>query len=161
MSQPGVIDGLQFARGRSEIEGTLGPERFPRLAQMDCRAGEVAFSVRGGENAKGRLCLRVRASAVLELQCQRCLEPMQYPVEVNAELELCESPREVAEADDDTDRMLATASMDVAQMVEDELILALPDSPRHESCEIPDEGRGKERASPFDALARLKGRGNE
>jgi uncharacterized protein len=161
MSQPGVIDGLQFARGGSEIQGTLEPERFQRLAQMGCRAAGVAFSVHGGENAKGRLCLWVRASAVLELECQRCLEPMKYPVEVSAELELSESVREVAGADDDTDRVLATASMDVSQLVEDELILAVPDSPRHESCELPAEGRGKERASPFEALARLKGRGNE
>jgi uncharacterized protein len=161
MSQPGVIDGLQFARGGSEIHGTLLPERFQRLAQMHCRVGEVAYSVRGGANAKGKPCLRVRAGATLELTCQRCLEALRQAVEVDAELELSESPQEMAQAEDDTDRVLATASMDVAQLVEDELILALPDAPKHEDCEVPVEGLERSRVSPFDALARLKGRVKE
>jgi uncharacterized protein len=160
MSQPEVIDGLPFARGGSEIHGTLGPERFARLAQMDCRVGEIAYAIRGGSNDKGRPCLRVQASGVLEPVCQRCLEPMSVPVEVDAELELSETAAEIAQADDDRDRVLASASMSVAELVEDELILALPDSPRHERCEAPAGGRDAARASPFDALAKLKRRGH-
>jgi uncharacterized protein len=157
MSQPGVIDGLQFARNGSEIQGTIEPERFRRLAEMDCRVLEARFALRGGTNAKGKPSLDLEVAAVLEVQCQRCLERMRWPVELDVELELSQSEQEIAQADDDTDRVLATPGMDVAQMVEDELILALPDSPRHEDCEVPGGTGDGRRASPFDALARLKG----
>jgi uncharacterized protein len=160
MSQPEVIDGLLFARGGSEIHGTLGPERFPRLAQMDCRVGEVAYAIRGGSNDRDRPCLRVQAKALLQPVCQRCLEPMSIPVEVDAELELAESAREIAQAEDDADRVLASASMSVAELVEDELILALPDSPRHGGCESPGGERESAPTSPFGALAQLKRRSN-
>jgi uncharacterized protein len=160
MSQPEVIDGLSFARNGSEIHGTLGPERFQRLAQMDCQVGEIAYQIRGGSNDKGRPCLRVQASGVLEPVCQRCLEPMSVTVEVESELQLSETAAEIAQAEDDRDRVLASASMSVAELVEDELILALPDSPRHERCEAPAGGRDGAKGSPFDALAKLKRRGH-
>jgi uncharacterized protein len=161
MSQPGLIDGLPFARSESEIHGTLLPGCFSRLAQMDCRVGEVAYSIRGASNAKGKPCLRIHARTVVELTCQRCLEPLREEVEVENELELSESAQEIAQAEDDTDRVLATSSMDVSQLVEDELILALPDAPKHQGCEAPAEGVNRERVSPFDALARLKARKDE
>lgn len=157
MSQPGVIDGLQFARNESQIQGTIEPGRFKRLAEMDCRVLEAQFALRGGTNEKGKLSLDLEVAAVLEVQCQRCLERMRWPVELDVELELSQSEHEIAHADDDTDRVLATPGMDVAQLVEDELILALPDSPRHEDCEVPVGTGDERRASPFGALARLKG----
>ena len=88
MSQPEVIDGLLFARGGSEIEGALLKERFLRLAEMACRVDRVEYVVRGGANDRGKPCLRIRASSVLELMCQRCLEPLAWPVAVDAELEV-------------------------------------------------------------------------
>jgi uncharacterized protein len=66
--------------------------------------------------------------------CQRCLGPLQVPVEIDAELQLAESLREISEADDEVDRVLASRHMDVGQLVEDEVILALPMVPRHEEC---------------------------
>jgi uncharacterized protein len=149
MSQAEVIDGLQFARGGSEIQGTLRQERLPRLAEMQCRAERIGYVLRGGTNDQGRPCLRIRASGMLELVCQRCLELLPWPVAVDAELELSQSSQEMALADDEVDRVLATRDMSVAQLVEDELILALPVSPRHEGCTMPagNEGRGGHRRS--------------
>jgi uncharacterized protein len=45
--------------------------------------------------------------------------------------------------------------MDVAQLVEDEVILALPMVPRHEAC-LATGAAPETRASPFDALAALR-----
>ena len=56
------------------------------------------------------------------------------PVAVDAELQLAGSLSEIAEADDDIDRVLASRRMDIAQLVEDEVILALPMVPRHAAC---------------------------
>ena len=70
----------------------------------------------------------------MQLICQRCLDPLPVPIVVDAELQLAESLSEISEADDDIDRVLASRRMDVAQLVEDEVILALPMVPRHAEC---------------------------
>ena len=70
----------------------------------------------------------------MELPCQRCLDPIQVPIAVDAELQLAENLREISDADDEIDRVLASRHMDVASLVEDEVILALPMAPRHEDC---------------------------
>src|SRR3954467_9346363 len=112
MSQPGVIDGLPFARSGSDLAGTLSPEHLPRLVETVAGVGPVTYEVRGGLSERGKPCLRIRASAELELTCQRCLEKLPYPVQVDSELELCESEQEIALAEDDVDRVLATKAMD-------------------------------------------------
>jgi uncharacterized protein len=137
MSRAGTIDGLQFARDRDVVTGKLDLPDLPRLAEMGCLSAEVSFSVRGGENGQGRACLEVSTSGALGLRCQRCLERFEFGVRSAIELELSSSEREIATADDGIDRVLAARAMDVAAMVEDELILALPIAPMHERCEPP------------------------
>jgi uncharacterized protein len=76
-------------------------------------------------------------------------------MDVAAVLELAES-REAAEAADDAvDRVVASRSMAVAGLVEDELLLALPMVPVHERCEPPAKDDGT-KPSPFAVLAGLK-----
>lgn len=151
-----VIDGLQFARSASETGGTLGPAQLPRLAEMGCGIANIAFGVRGGMNRQAKPCLTVRACGTLQLICQRCLGPLPFPVSVDVELVLTASPMEIERADDQVDRVLASSSMDVAAMVEDELILALPISPKHDSCSMAKDGEANGRASSFGMLERLK-----
>ena len=138
MSQAGVIDSLQFARTALEQRGSLGVEQLPRLAQMQCSTGSLEYCLRGGRTGNGKPCLRISVRGCVQLPCQRCLDPLPVSVAVDAELQLAESLSEISEADDDIDRVLASRRMDIAQLVEDEVILALPMAPRHAAC-----GRGR------------------
>jgi uncharacterized protein len=157
MLQPGLIDGLQFARTGSETRGMIGLAQLPRLAEMSCGVDAIAYAIKGAMNAEGKPCLRVRACGTLQLVCQRCLGPIPRAVSVDVELELSESLRDIAQAEDDVDRVLASPAMDVVQLVEDELILDLPLSPRHEGCEAAPQGvEPPSRPSPFGVLERLK-----
>jgi uncharacterized protein len=72
----------------------------------------------------------------VQLVCQRCLGPLPVPIAVDVELQLAESLREISEADDSIDRVLASRNMDIGQLVEDEVILVLPMVPRHEACAV-------------------------
>lgn len=158
MSQAEVIDGLQFARDASRVRGTLGPAQLPRLAEMRWSVDEIAFDIQGGLSRQGKSCLRIQAVGHVELVCQRCLGPLALEVSVDVELELCESLSEIEQADDDVDRVLATRSMSVAQLVEDELILCLPIAPKHEDCAAASPVESGKRDSPFDVLAQWKKR---
>jgi len=156
MPYPRAIDGFQFSRSGSQVRGTLGIGQLPRLAELGCRVLEASFELRGATSSRERPCLRLQASAQVELVCQRCLEPLPMQLSAEAELELCASELEIARADDDVDRVLAGPAMDVAQLVEDELILVLPDTPKHERCAMSLGGEAAGRRSPFETLARLR-----
>lgn len=161
MSRAGTIDGLQFARDRDAVSGQLEIGAFPRLAESGCQSATIRYTVRGGDNPEGHPCLAVEAAGMLRLTCQRCLETLDLPVELSVELELATSERAIATAEDDVDRVLATRAMDVAALVEDEVLLALPIAPMHEQCEPAASRAGAEstETSRFAALADWRKRG--
>ncbi len=156
MSRCGVIDGLEFARTGATLAGALELADLPRLSELGCSIARIRYAVRGGATAQGRPGLHIEATGMLELACQRCLGTVAVPVAASAELELSESQRVVDLADDDIDRVLASRSMSVAALVEDEVILALPMVPTHAQCPAGAGDSGGDRASPFAALAALR-----
>ncbi len=156
MSRAGTIDGPRFAMEREVITGALAIRDLPRLAEMGCEAATLQYTVRGSENADGRATLAVEVRGQLQLACQRCLGAVEFPLAATSTLELAESQAEIDAADDERDRVLASKSMDVAAIVEDEVILALPMVPMHASCEAGFADAGRENQSPFAALAGLQ-----
>jgi uncharacterized protein len=134
MSQAEVIDGLQFARAALERRGVVGMERLARLAQLQCSTEGLEYRLRGGRAGDGKPCLWLSVRGSVKLVCQRCLDPIKVPIVVDAELQLAEDARAISEADDEIDRVLASRNMDVAWLVEDEVILELPMAARHEEC---------------------------
>ncbi|MCL4798351.1 MAG: DUF177 domain-containing protein [Burkholderiales bacterium] len=153
MSEGGAIDGLEFARASATRSGVLDPARLPRLKALGCRSAELRYTLRGGTSAQGKPMLLVEAAGALELTCQRCLEALRLPVDVCTELELATSQEAIDAADDDVDRVLATRSMPIAELVEDEVILALPMVPMHARCNAAAHRGRAARPSPFAGLA--------
>ncbi len=158
-----VFDGPRLAAQRASISGELDASRLTRLRDCGCSGGRLWYSIAGkvlggGEGRSGTPALHVVATGGLEVVCQRCLQPMPMPVDVDVLLELAAS-RELAEAaDDEVDRAVAGCDMDAASLIEDELILALPMVPMHAEC-APIESTGAARQSPFAVLAELGKRG--
>jgi len=155
MSRAGTIDGLQFARGRGVVSGTLGIDALQRLAALGCESATLRYAVRGGQNVKGRPSLTIEVSGELRVACQRCLGSLDLPLEMTTELELAGTQAEIDAADDDLDRVLASRAMDVAALVEDEAILALPMVAMHPHCETAVARSTAGKSVPFAGLARL------
>jgi len=158
MSHQPVIDGFEFASAGAAQQGILPLKEFPRLRDLLASdAGEVAYEIEGTRDERGRPGLRLKVRGALQLRCQRCLEPMAYEVEADSFLVLAATQAEIdAEAGqvEGPDRVLGGRDMRVAELVEDELILALPYAPRHEHCAgATVEGEG--RRSPFAGLRGL------
>jgi len=156
MSRAGTIDGPRFAKAREAVSGALAIRDLSRLAEMGAAAATLRYSVRGGDDADGRAALTVEASGTVQVVCQRCLGALELPVAVTSVLELADSAAEIDAADDERDRVLASRSMDVAGLVEDEVILALPMIPVHAGCETALAREAEDRRSPFAALAGLQ-----
>lgn len=157
-----VIDSLEFARTGQTLRGTLPIPGLARLRDgLYDDAGEVAFAVRGGHDARQRPILMLDISGVLRLRCQRCLGVLDYPLRLINTLLLLEQA-EIASPELDQEQVEwveASPALDVSGLIEDEILLSLPYSPRH------DEGRCRQasgaaandvKISAFSALAALK-----
>lgn len=131
-----TIDGLRFCRNRGSLAGAVEPARLSRLAGAGCRVRELRYQIEGGESDRGEPTLSLSIEGVFDLTCQRCLEDMQWMLSANVELGLARSIEEIEGAEDDLDRIVAGKSMSVEGLVEDEVILAVPMIPRHESCAL-------------------------
>lgn len=159
MSHQPVIDGFEFATAGATQEGRLPLAGFPRLKdQLVSDAGDVTYLLRGVRDARGRPGLHLSVRGTLQLRCQRCLGPLRLDAQTEQVLVLAGSQEEIdAEPAgvDDPDRVVAGKEMSVRDMVEDELILALPYAARHDDCEPQhEETEHGERAmsSPFAGL---------
>ena len=159
MSHQPVINGAEFAAAGATQQGVLPLGGFPRLRDMLASdAGEIAYAVKGVRDERGRPSLRVSVQGTLLLRCQRCLEALRYAVKADELLVLAASQAEIdAEPADaqSPDRVIAAAEMPVRDLIEDELILAVPYAPRHASCEGRPSPGGQGKTSPFAGLRGL------
>jgi uncharacterized protein len=99
-------------------------------------------------------------------QCQRCLEPVTTLVEFDREFRFVESEEAALAQDEDSeeDLLVQCPQFDLLELVEDELLMALPVSPKHEKCPgdlklsaaDADFERAPDRPNPFAKLAQLK-----
>ncbi len=156
MLQPAFIDGLKFAREGAEVRGSLSLDRLDRIAKQGCETTGINYSLIGGLGDDRKPYLNVQVSGELGLVCQRCLGKMLFLLDVTSRIELTKDWSEVVNADDDVERILAEPEMNVAALIEDEVLLALPMVPRHDDCGEAQNSARTVRTSPFDLLAALK-----
>ena len=87
MSAAGVIDSLEFARSEHELAGELPIGTLERLQDvMVHNEGTLRYVLRGDRDERNRPQLHLAVDGILELQCQRCLESLRYPVELRSTL---------------------------------------------------------------------------
>ncbi len=80
----------------------------------------------------GRIVADVTLATVLEVRCQRCLEPLALPIESHSRVALVGSEEAAAAVPAELETALAPEGrMHLADLVEEELLLALPAAPRH------------------------------
>lgn len=169
------LDMRAFAESAAEISGRWPVRGFERLVEathadappddgshVEWRALGELRPARGGEP---EIWLHLVASTRLALECQRCLQPVSTELDVDRRFRFVAGEDEAARIDAESeDDVLALARhLDLHELVEDELLLALPLVPRHETCVLPlpaDGGEAEEpepdRPHPFASLAALK-----
>ena len=102
---------------------------------------------RGRRTASGCRCaargpaavLLLEADAEVILECQRCLQPMRWPLQARRRIFFVEGEDAAAalDAESEDDVLALVPALDLQALVEDELLLALPIVPRHDVCPEP------------------------
>lgn len=160
---PKALDIAAFCRDGGHLQGELALADLPRFAESVLRLADGGGDARVQWRADGSLqpvaggsphCvvdLAIRAVPMLE--CQRCLQPAAVPLDIERRVRFVRGEETAARLDEelDDDVLALVPRFDLATLVEDELLLALPLVPRHEAC--PDQPAGPRAAAPasYDA----------
>jgi uncharacterized protein len=170
---PHCVDVAAFAKQGVGVSGAWPLARLDRLcdeahadakpnasAQVQWRATGEIRTRRGAEPA---VWLHIESDAQLSLVCQRCLQPVDTSLQARRSFQFAADEQQAAaiDADSEDDVLAISRTLNLMELIEDELLLALPLVPRHGSCPQPltarDEGSPlEERANPFAVLQSLK-----
>lgn len=156
-----VIDSLEFAGTGQTLAGELPIAGLARLREsLYDTAGDIRFELKGARDSRMRPALILDISGVLHLQCQRCLGMLDYPLRLSNTLLLGSSEDSSRLDDEEVEWIEASNALDVAGLVEDEIMLGLPYSPRHEEGQCRQDtgmtAAEKAASSAFAKLAALK-----
>ena len=137
---PRKLDVAAAAADGLLLQGDWPLAGFKRMADGMNQDGDVHWSVRGESRvAAGRepeIWLHLTAHARVWRDCQRCLEPVPLDLDLGRSLRFVadEATAEALDADSEDDVLALPRSLDLHDLVEEELLLALPIVPMHESC---------------------------
>lgn len=166
MSQPWSrpLDVGRMADGRADVDFAVPLADLPGLRAL---RASVAGEVRGTahfEREQGTAVAELTVQGTATLECQRCMRPMRMPIASRARVALVDSEADAAQLPEDLEPMLAPdGRISIAQLLTEELLLALPIVPLHagrEECVAPGAGDTAETPAakthrPFAGLAEL------
>ena len=163
---PERVDPWQLCANNRSFEGHISLDALNRLRPLLASTdGEAAFTLLFARDDDKRPIVKGSVDAVLQLVCQRCLEPVRLVISTTFALGLVESLDEASGLPDTLDPLWVDGGeLILADIVEDELILAVPVTPRHVEAEcsvsidefkLP-EGVEPRRDNPFAVLKSLK-----
>ncbi|HYD78448.1 MAG TPA: YceD family protein [Paucimonas sp.] len=128
------------------------------------KSGAIKWSLQGGRDGHGHSQLTLSVSGTVKLMCQRCLTPFSFDVDSEVVLVLAPDEESIDAIetlidDESVDVIAGSQAMSVIDLIEDEVLLSLPLSPKHEVC--PDQEalealRKTDKESPFAVLKNLK-----
>lgn len=159
-----VIDVFEFCRLKDRREGEAAVTELPRLAsEIAGDSGVINWSLQGGSDNAGHPRLVLDISGVVKLSCQRCLGSLDFAISSTAKLVIAKDEEEADRidevlADDDIDVIVGTKTLLITDLIEDEALLSIPLSAKHDAC--PDEASAAldaiKKPSAFAVLKDLK-----
>ncbi len=168
------LDIKAFVQATSPIGGHNSLSKYKRLIQETnglgaenklnwLAQGELRGEVVGSE----QVWLHLTVDTCLPLTCQRCLGQVDIAVAVKQSFRFVDS-EQAAQAQDDAseeDVLVLSQDFNLVELIEDEVLMALPLIARHETCPVevklavPDPGfetEATEKRHPFAVLATLR-----
>ena len=159
----GIVPVRQFVRIANLVEGSLDAY----VVHVDCRLSKDDY-------LKQVAWLDASLSTHIPMLCQRCLEAVMVQVDTSVHIALIDDLAKAEQLDDDADfvvlgeeqlahQIADEHSIDLVELLEDELLVSLPITPRHDNCHnqfqalVEDAVEHQRQDNPFDVLASLKG----
>jgi len=138
MSAQIVIDTFDFISNARTLHGKIILEDCMRLKDyLYDNQGKLKYKISGVLDKNDKSILQVTIKGKISLHCQRCLGELTYLLDIQRDILLAENENELSHLDEieTIDGILADSNLDILELIEDEIILSLPISPRHRENE--------------------------
>jgi len=159
--RPHSIDPLRLAHQHRLVQGKFALAEMQRIHESLCATdGEIFFEWLFSLDEAQRPMIRGWIKTTLPMICQRCLQPMQWQIDTTISLMILANEAEEDTLSDEVDALiLHTTTVTMRELVENELILAIPLVPKHEVCPVNEyaiSDDSEAECHPFAALKLLK-----
>lgn len=170
---PKTVEVRTLAARQVTVSGALSADRLSRLSAVIVSASKpfdvIADCFRDEE---GRYIVKLKVAGAVEMACQRCLTPVTAQVDALSTLAAVWTDEQAANLPARYEPLITEGEVDLWQLVEEELLLALPSFNYHgdEQCgakvglavaaddvEAVGADTERDRNNPFEVLASLKG----
>ncbi len=159
-----LIDPFEFCRNGESLKGKVSLSELNRLAAVCAgQAGELEWEVSGTVNRRNQAQLSLDVSGLVKLMCQRCLSPLVFDIHSETTVLVAKTEEQADEMEetlgneDSMEVIVADGKINVQDLIEDEALLSLPLSSKHEICPDSSVGELKNKTeSPFSVLGKLK-----
>ncbi len=168
---PVLIDPVSFSERGKRLSGKIEINKLVRLSGLLLEnAGVVDIDI--AFEKEGRLStIQGGLKANLKLECQSCLKEVTFSIDRDFKLGLVMSLEQADELASDCEPLiLESEKISLNELIEDELLLALPDFPRHdydcvdreEVLQTAEDDNNEQinPNNPFSVLAKLKNTGD-
>jgi uncharacterized protein len=131
---PKYIDPIKLADRETKLSGNLSIKDLPRLKELLVdQNGDIAVDLELGRDQEGYYFIRGKAAGILHLQCQRCLEGMDYPLAITISLSPVMSDASAKGLPSRYEPIfIEDDSIVISTLIEDEIMIALPMIPKHD-----------------------------
>ena len=171
---PDRLDVKAFVQAGTHLKGHDSLLKYERLVQEaqgihpDLYVDwQVQGELRAVDSPAPESWLHRTAQAMQPLLCQRCLMPVDVPLEVDRWFRFVADEATAEALDDEVEEDLLAMSreFDLRGLIEDELLMSLPVVPLHDECPVSVtmessseefDAAAAEKPNPFAALAALK-----
>jgi uncharacterized protein len=165
---PEQIDAIRLADQGARLSGQLSAGGLHRLREMSrpgASPAPVVIDLTFERTGHGVRLMHGTIRTTIETVCQRCLQPVAIEVTARPFAVLQVAGEEPARGPEEAEMLAVEGPLQLNELAEDELLLAMPMIPMHAegSCKVPGE-RGEsptepgEKVSPFSGLRGLKGK---
>lgn len=164
---PRHLDPRKMAHQGAVFKGTIPAGALPRLQDAVAAVRQVAADIQFDVAEEGQRVLHGKLTADVDVECQRCLEPMPMQLSSDFNLAVVWNEAEAKQLPAAYDPWVTgEGEGDLYEILEEELLLSLPVVAFHEgecvnqdlfnSGELPDS-KSEQKPNPFQVLQQLKG----
>jgi len=154
-----LIDTARFCKDGASLSGVYTEVDLPRLA--DEVLPDTGFGVAWTADGVSPDLLDLTLKTRVQMKCQRCLDAMEELIEVSYRFQFVKDEAAASaqdEENDEVDMLVHSRQFDLTELIEDEMLMALPFVSLHEVC--PKAGAiaflpSDTRPNPFAALKNM------
>lgn len=163
---PKFVDPRKLAEREAKLNGYVDLRSMPELATLLVENdGQVEVELSFSLNEQKLRIVSGVAKTQVKQRCQRCLDPVTIDISAEINLAVVLNEEQAKNLPRNYDPLLVEEGVELASLVQEELILSLPAVAYHENCEVQTtfgdlndttQARQEDKPNPFSVLADLK-----